>query len=74
MARLLRPHDWPLDRRYRLRVEFTGRCDADNVVKACADALQTVLYDNDRQVDEMSAARVHGGDARTQITVEVLDV
>lgn len=74
VARMLRPHDWPLDRRYRLHVAFTGRCDVDNVLKAVADALQGVCYENDRQVQHSAVERLpEKNPARTEIRIEVLD-
>lgn len=63
---------WPLDRRYKLHVAFTGRCDVDNVFKSVADALEGVLYANDRQIDKGSHERLRGGAPRTVITCEVL--
>lgn len=72
VARLLLPRGWPLNRRYRLHVGFTGRCDGDNVRKAVQDSIQGVCFHNDRQVDKGSEERLTDGPPRTEILVEVL--
>jgi Holliday junction resolvase RusA-like endonuclease len=74
VANLYLGRDWPKDRRYRLRVGFTGRrCDPDNVLKAVADGLEGVAYANDRQVDECSAYRLNEQKPpRTEIRLEVI--
>ena len=74
MASLHLSRDWPKDRRYRLHVAFTGRrCDPDNVLKAVADGLEGVAYDNDRQVDECVSVRLtEQKPPRTEIRIEVL--
>lgn len=68
--------DWPKDARYRLHVKFTGRRpDGDNVVKAVADGLEGVAYDNDRQVDGGTWERFPKRESkppRTEIRIEVL--
>lgn len=74
VARMLLPHDWPMDRSYRLHVAFTGRSDVDNVLKAVADALQGVCYINDRQVAKSMVERLPPSKPpRTEITIEVLE-
>lgn len=70
-ATLMLGRDWPIDRRYRLHVAFTGRSDGDNVFKSVADGLEGVAYANDRQVDKGSHERISGS-PRTEITIEVL--
>lgn len=79
IANLARIHigkDWPLDRRYKLQVRFTGgRTDADNVLKAVSDALEGIAYNNDRQVDSAQAERSDPKlklSPRTTIRIEVL--
>jgi Holliday junction resolvase RusA-like endonuclease len=68
---------WPKDARYRMTVHayFANqrRRDLDNVLKACGDALNSIAYEDDSQIDELRIKR--GCDAttpRTEITIEVL--
>ena len=49
------------------------RYDADSPTKFCLDALQDLVYDNDRCVAMVSSEkRVDSGQARVEITVETL--
>lgn len=68
---------WPMKARrgYKLSCEVTGahgNTDADNVLKLCADSIQGVLYENDRQLREVHAVKVTGGVPRLRVTVETL--
>jgi Holliday junction resolvase RusA-like endonuclease len=68
---------WPKDARYRMtvRAHFANarRRDIDNVLKAIADALNTIAYEDDSQIDEMHITRsVDAAMPRTEITIEVL--
>lgn len=41
--------------------------DFDNLAKACADALNTLCYDDDAQIVSASIAKLYGEDPRTEI-------
>lgn len=72
-AALILPWGWPKDKAYRLTVRYTGRrSDGDNILKAVADALQGITYNNDRQIDEHVAIRLNDKPPRTEVTVEIL--
>lgn len=72
-ASLIVPWGWPKDKAYRLTVRYTGRrSDGDNILKAVADALQGITYDNDRQIDHHVAIRLNDKPPRTEVTVEIL--
>ena len=65
---------WRRDGLYRLTVEavFTDnrRRDADNVLKAVSDALNGVGYEDDNQVVESIARKMHGDAERTLVLLE----
>jgi len=68
---------WPLDARYRVEVSaFFGdarRRDADNVGKACCDALNGILWNDDSQIVTLTVNRAVDRDCpRTEVRVEVL--
>lgn len=72
-ARLCLPWGWPLNRRYKLLVEYTGKPDNDNVLKSVQDALQGVCYKNDNQVEISTSIRLPESEPkRTIVTIEVL--
>lgn len=48
---------------------ISHRCDLDNLVKACLDAMNGVVYPDDRWVDMVKALR-HDGDGMLRINVE----
>lgn len=43
--------------------------DVDNLAKTVMDGLQGVLYENDKQVDELHVRRLPGRQKRTEVTV-----
>jgi len=47
--------------------------DCDNILKLVADALQGVVYENDREIVEMRCHKVYGTSNRTEIVVEEID-
>lgn len=67
---------WPKAERYSLRVIAcfgdNRRRDIDNVLKSVADGCNGVLWLDDSQVHHMAVTRVFEGEARTEVTVEVL--
>lgn len=65
-----------LDGRIRLDIElYTDfRADISNIVKAIEDALQGIIYHNDRQVDEIHVKRIYTKtDMKAVIKVEVTE-
>jgi len=56
--------DAPLAGRLRLSFRFgregRRRCDLDNLIKAGKDALNGVLWNDDEQIDRLTAVRVYG--------------
>lgn len=54
MAKRSKPHGWPMDAYYQLRVEAVYPnhqvADGDNIHKAIRDGLEGVLYNNDIRV------------------------
>lgn len=71
-----RPQGWPLGRRYALGVlvhlrNHSGEGDLDRYINLVMDALQGVVYANDRQVDEFfRCAKLFGdGEPRTEVTI-----
>lgn len=70
---------WPRDRLYSVLVDVTPKdrrsFDGSNVLKSVEDAMNGIVYDDDRQVKD-TRCRVSAPDAarpRVEITVEVLD-
>lgn len=61
VARQATPRGWPTDRRYRLDIWVVysdGRVgDVTNVQKSVEDALDGLLWDDDRQVDHVKTVR-----------------
>ena len=47
----------------------TGRPDADNYLKAAADALNSIVYRDDSQLVRMEASKCYGTSPRLSITV-----
>lgn len=79
VARLAVPRGWPMTAAYSLTVTAwlpDGRHrDGDNILKAVGDALQGVLYDNDRRVVESIARRggIDRENPRTVVEVAVME-
>ena len=81
---LLKRLDWRMDARYALVVEARHARtrkgepskkapDIDNVIKAVADALEGIAYENDRQVVEVHGYTEHTHDEpRTRVVVQIL--
>lgn len=74
IAQLRISPSWRKDGEYKLHVDayFANHRarDIDNVIKACSDALNTVAYDDDNQVTQVSGAKfVDAANPRTEITV-----
>jgi Holliday junction resolvase RusA-like endonuclease len=73
-----RPKGWPRGKTDRYRVELEVHhsgghvVDLDNAAKGILDALNGVLWYDDRQVEELSVRRIRGGEARAVIRVEWL--
>lgn len=71
-----RPSRWPLDKRYSVRIAAwtDGRADLDNVAKMVLDALNTIAWDDDRQVDSLSVLRVLSKrtDGHLEVSVSVM--
>lgn len=68
------PNDWRTDGLFELQVtcvfdDYRHR-DADNVLKACSDALNKIAFDDDSQVWKTTTVKmVEPGQARTVVTV-----
>jgi Holliday junction resolvase RusA-like endonuclease len=77
VAMLFRPRTWPLDAKYTVGIEVffadARARDVDNAAKACLDALQTVAYHNDSQVDRVVCERggIDPKNPRTVITITI---
>ena len=72
----LRPAGWPMDRRYALAVRSYGpspSADVDNLAKLILDALQGVLWTDDKRVDYLSCAKVASVDYRTEIEALIVE-
>jgi Holliday junction resolvase RusA-like endonuclease len=52
------------------RTHHLTRPDVDNVVKSCFDALQGVVYADDKQVVELHARKDYGPEPLVEITIE----
>ncbi len=65
---------WPIDARYRVVIEAATPHDLDNVAKAILDACNGLLWNDDRQVDDLRVVRVVAdvGAPGARVTVEVL--
>ena len=46
-----------------------GNCDLDNQIKALLDSAQQIVYDNDRQIDDIHFRRVQGEANTTTLDV-----
>ncbi len=75
-ATAARPEGWPMDARYALTVLVYGaraNTDLSNVVKATEDACNSVLYEDDKQIDHLVARRfADKAHPRIEVTCEVL--
>jgi Holliday junction resolvase RusA-like endonuclease len=68
---------WPAHRRMALKLYFfmadERARDLDNCVKSVTDALNRVIFDDDKQIDELYALREYDKkNPRTLVVVKVL--
>jgi len=74
-----RPRGWPRSARYAMLVRVNlenhqSEGDCDNYGKLAMDALQKILWDNDRQVDCLVAFKTFGdGPPRTEVETVALE-
>lgn len=77
------PARWPLDAEYEVILEYslgsrrsgypsTATLDVDNILGTVMDALERVVWSNDRQVVSARVERASGGAARAHVTVRAL--
>lgn len=52
---------------------ITVKCDTDNICKIILDALNTIAYDDDRQVVELEAYKLYSEQPRAEIKLLTLD-
>lgn len=72
MANLRLPRGWPMDARYKVLVQFTGKGDYDNYLKQVGDALNETAWNDDSQIDDGHGIRLRGGKPRLEVTIEVI--
>ncbi len=73
-----RPRYWRKGKRYALAVRVVlphlgGEGDCDNYGKLIMDALQQILWDNDKQVSVLLVTKEVGDEPRTDVTTLALD-
>lgn len=51
------------------QIPVTDKPDLDNILKVCADALNGVVYHDDRQITHINAARTYSEDPRVEIDI-----
>lgn len=70
-----RPRGWPMEGRYVLGLDFyfkNQRPDSDGPLKLVLDALEGCLYNNDRQVDEVTyRRRIDPAAPRVEVSISV---
>lgn len=74
LATAARPKDWPLDAKYGVDIVIFGAhasADGDNIEKNILDAMNKVIFNDDRQVVEMHWAK-KPGEARAEVRVRVI--
>ena len=49
------------------QVPVIGKPDLDNILKVCADALNSIAYEDDKQITHINAARTYSGTPRIEI-------
>ena len=66
------PKSWSRKKREAAIINpwHTGKPDLDNLVKLLLDAANGVLWDDDAQVAVLSAQKLYGTEARTDVHVE----
>jgi Holliday junction resolvase RusA-like endonuclease len=64
----------PTDKRVKLTITTSCRNDIDNLTTSIMDALQGVIYEDDRQVVNIQGSKVpKDGEYKTVVEVEVLN-
>lgn len=71
-----RPKRWPTDQRYALAVRVylpnrSGEGDASNYAKLVEDALEGIVWANDKQIDLLLVAKIIGGHGEPRTEVEI---
>lgn len=68
------PKSWSRKKtEYIMGLPFTSRTDADNQIKAVCDALNGVVYLDDKQVADVAITRRYGREDAFRITVTEMD-
>lgn len=52
------------------RIRHTKKCDADNIAKACLDALNGIAFYDDSQVCELSVSKYYGEIPKVEIIID----
>lgn len=70
-----RPKGWPMEEKYSLTLDFyfkNQRPDSDGPLKLVLDAMQGCLYNNDRQVEEVTyRRRIDPAAPRVEVSISV---
>lgn len=52
------------------KIRHTKKCDADNIAKACLDALNGIAFYDDSQVCELSISKFYGYTPKVEIIID----
>jgi Holliday junction resolvase RusA-like endonuclease len=52
------------------KIRHTKKCDADNIAKACLDALNGIAFYDDSQVCELSISKFYGNTRKVEIIID----
>lgn len=52
------------------KIRHTKKCDADNIAKACLDALNGIAFYDDSQVCELSISKFYGDTPKVEIIID----
>ena len=52
------------------KIRHTKKCDADNIAKACLDALNGIAFYDDSQVCELSISKFYGNTHKVEIIID----
>lgn len=52
------------------KIRHTKKCDADNIAKACLDALNGIAFYDDSQVCELSVSKFYGDTPKVEIIID----
>lgn len=55
------------------KIRHTKKCDADNIAKACLDALNGIAFYDDSQVCELSISKFYGDTPKVEIIIDEVD-